>query len=57
MPGAEIKVWFRFMPALNESSGKKTELKPIFGGKKARGKKPKLKLAHLYSPTRVCSVL
>jgi len=37
VPGAEIKVRFRFMPALHESNGKNPEQNP-FGGKKLMGK-------------------
>ena len=48
VPGAEIKVWFRFMPALHESR-EKTQSKNPFDGKKAHGKKPKWKLAHFYN--------
>ena len=48
VPGAEIKVWFRFMLALHESR-EKTQSKNPFGGKKAHGKKPKWKLEHFYN--------
>ena len=40
VPGAKIKVWFRFMLALHESREKTQSKNP--------GKKPKLKLAHFY---------
>ena len=56
VPGAEIKVWFRFMLALHESR-EKTQSKNPFGGKKAHGKNLNGNWHISTIVKKVCSVL